>query len=208
MAKGGDMADGKSGAAGTAQRRSRDAEATRQALLAAACMHFAHRGFDGTSVRDVARDAGVDQALVYRYFGSKAALYDEVLRSYAAKFDAFVSTDDGDFPARMVSHLLDAPAGMRIDPLLAVLRGPVPAGGGSALSVPGLVRDFVDRLAETAPGAPAEARLRASLVAALTVGIPIMREVIGDESLAGATAEQVTPLYAEIVRALLHAPRD
>ncbi|WP_426595618.1 TetR family transcriptional regulator [Cellulomonas sp. McL0617] len=51
----------------------------RVAILAAARSQFASRGFERTTVRAVAGDAGVDVALIYHYFESKAGLLDAVL---------------------------------------------------------------------------------------------------------------------------------
>lgn len=59
--------------------RKRDATATKAALLDAAAELFADRGFDRTTVRDIAHRAGVNQALLFRYFGSKDALFEHVM---------------------------------------------------------------------------------------------------------------------------------
>src|SRR4051812_16013903 len=48
---------------------------TRAAILDAARAAFAERGYDAVSVRAVARDAGVDPALVHRFYGSKERLF-------------------------------------------------------------------------------------------------------------------------------------
>jgi len=61
--------------------RRRDAEATRKAILAAAKNHFVRAGYEGAYLRDIAIEAGVDAALVNRYFGSKEGLFAEVLKS-------------------------------------------------------------------------------------------------------------------------------
>lgn len=45
-------------------------------ILAAARVAFAENGWGGTTIRAVARDADVDPALVYHYFGSKEKLLD------------------------------------------------------------------------------------------------------------------------------------
>jgi AcrR family transcriptional regulator len=55
--------------------RQRDAERTRTAILNAAQTLFSTRGFAHTGVREVAELAGVNSALVGRYFGSKEGLY-------------------------------------------------------------------------------------------------------------------------------------
>ena len=55
--------------------------ATRAAILEAAKKLFAAKGFDAATVRDICTEAGVNIALVSRYFGSKSGLYAEVCRS-------------------------------------------------------------------------------------------------------------------------------
>lgn len=59
--------------------RRRDAAATRRRLLEAARDLFAERGYEGTTVRSIAERAGANQALLFRYFGSKQGLLTEVL---------------------------------------------------------------------------------------------------------------------------------
>lgn len=49
---------------------------TREAILAAARRLFAEEGYDKTTVRAIARAAGVDPSMVIRYYGSKADLYE------------------------------------------------------------------------------------------------------------------------------------
>ena len=53
---------------------------SRQRLLTAAATEFAARGFAGASVDRIARAARVNKAMIYYHFGSKAALYREILR--------------------------------------------------------------------------------------------------------------------------------
>ncbi len=55
--------------------RSRDAAASKESLLQAAQGLFGQRGFERTTIREIGERAGVDAALIARYFGSKADLY-------------------------------------------------------------------------------------------------------------------------------------
>jgi len=55
--------------------RLRDAAASKDALLQAAQALFGQQGFEGTTIREIGEEAGVDAALIARYFGSKAHLY-------------------------------------------------------------------------------------------------------------------------------------
>jgi len=70
------MSDATTGhSAGPRAGRSRDAAASKDALLQAARALFGQRGFEGTTIREIGERAGVDAALIARYFGSKADLY-------------------------------------------------------------------------------------------------------------------------------------
>ena len=58
------------------ERRERcDGRKTREAILAAAAVEFAEKGFALGSMRAICADAGVNSALANRYFGSKEGLY-------------------------------------------------------------------------------------------------------------------------------------
>lgn len=63
------------------EARPRNAHATRNDILAAALKLFLRDGYDNAGVRAIAADAGIDPALICRYFGSKKQLFAEVLES-------------------------------------------------------------------------------------------------------------------------------
>lgn len=65
------------------------ARETQQEILRAAKACFAERGFRGTSMREVARRAGVTQPLIHHYFGSKDELSRAVLRVALEEYDQF-----------------------------------------------------------------------------------------------------------------------
>ncbi len=65
---------------------SRATSAQRQAILAAAIPLFAERGHRGATIRLVGRRAGVNSALIYYYFDSKAGLFAEALRHVLGGF--------------------------------------------------------------------------------------------------------------------------
>ncbi|AXQ29639.1 DUF1956 domain-containing protein [Solimonas sp. K1W22B-7] len=60
-------------------------DTTRQALLDAAAPVFAEQGFQLARVRDIATRAGANLAAINYHFGSKEALYVEVLRDQASR---------------------------------------------------------------------------------------------------------------------------
>lgn len=60
-------------------RRTRDAKATRQAILAAATAEFARKGLGGARVDEIAARARANKRMIYHYFGSKEKLFTTVL---------------------------------------------------------------------------------------------------------------------------------
>lgn len=61
---------------------------TREALIDAAIQAFSRSGFDGVSVRDVERQAGVNRGLVAYHFGSKEDLWKQAIDSLMSDFHA------------------------------------------------------------------------------------------------------------------------
>ena len=55
------------------------AEERRQAIADAVRGVFADKGFDGTTTRELAKAAGVSEALLYKHFPSKESLYAAML---------------------------------------------------------------------------------------------------------------------------------
>ncbi|WNG34388.1 TetR/AcrR family transcriptional regulator [Archangium minus] len=87
--------------------RQRDAERTRAAILTAARTLFSTRGFVQTGVREVAELAGVNSALVGRYFGSKLGLYRATLE--VLDITPALEGDRRRFGKDMVAAFFDSP---------------------------------------------------------------------------------------------------
>jgi AcrR family transcriptional regulator len=87
--------------------RQRDAERTRAAILTAARTLFSTRGFANTGVREVADLAGVNSALVGRYFGSKLGLFRATLE--LIDITPLLQGDRRRFGLDMVAVFFDVP---------------------------------------------------------------------------------------------------
>ncbi len=84
----------------------RDLNATKEAILQAAESLFAERGFEGTSMQDIATAAGVSRGMPGYAFGSKRQLYEAVLeRAFAGPRalvnDLATAMEDGDAEAAL-----------------------------------------------------------------------------------------------------------
>ena len=139
------------GPASAPRRRVRNAGATRASLLAAAQDLFGRKGYERTTTREIGEAAGVDPALIARYFGSKADLY---LAAVA------VERLDGDEQGDGVAD--DAPFTDLAQVVGVVLRRTATRGPGPMLQA--LVRD------DTSPeiGEAARARLVRRMVEPVT----------------------------------------
>jgi TetR/AcrR family transcriptional regulator len=72
-------------------RRRPVSAAAREAILRAAEDEFAERGFGGARAQSIATRAGVNKALPFYHFGSKAELYDEVVRRALGRLGEFMA---------------------------------------------------------------------------------------------------------------------
>ena len=103
----------------TGQRSHAGVEETRSKILAAARELFERNGTRGTTTREVAELAGVNEATLFRHFGSKRALLD-AMREQACGVEEFRSVLSGlagtDFTADLRTiayHIVDHMMGKR-----------------------------------------------------------------------------------------------
>ena len=64
-------------------RVTKEPEVRRQEILDTALKLFGEKGYEKTSIADIAKAIGVAQGLCYRYFPSKEALFDSAVEQYA-----------------------------------------------------------------------------------------------------------------------------
>jgi AcrR family transcriptional regulator len=181
---------------------------TREAILGAARSQFAERGFDRTSLRSIAQEAGVDPTLVSHFYGSKQKLFATVVE---LPFD----------PAVVIPHLIAGDqdgVGLRLARFLVAvlesdagrqrLTGMVRAAA-SEPEASRLVREFISRevLARIAESLDVDAApLRASLVGSQIVGMVMARYIVKVEPLASRDADEVAELVAPVFQHYLTEP--
>jgi AcrR family transcriptional regulator len=135
---------------------------TRQRLLRAAADVFARRGYDGTRVADIAKEAGLSNSALYAYFGSKAELLLGALRTHgrrpmAEMLEANPETPIVDLFLRTGAGLTERPQTDRylvIEALVAARHDPEVATS---------MNDYVRERAEWMTGLVAQAQLRGEI---------------------------------------------
>ncbi|MEV4472208.1 TetR family transcriptional regulator [Nonomuraea salmonea] len=192
---------------GTEVVRRRDAARTRQRLLDAALKRFAHDGYAATTVRDITDDAGVNVALVNRYFQSKEGLFEACLE--AASEELRRIADHAPIPDA-IRHVITATGEGRLTDVLLLLLRTSGDERTERMRV-GLLRSTSEDLAAAAgwrPDAPEgeQLMLRAQLVLALSVGVATLRVSTGLRPLATASDEDLAGPLRKAVDALLPRP--
>jgi AcrR family transcriptional regulator len=178
---------------------------TRGQILDVARREFAEKGYDGTSVRGIARTAAVDPALVHHFFGSKEEVF---VAAMAFPMDPGTVIPDvlagdpaqlGERFARTFLSLWSDPAFR--EPMLALLRSATTSERGAAM-----LREFVGaamlgRMVSALDGP--DVALRVSTAAAHLVGIALLRYVIQVPPLVAATDDEIVALVAPTLQRYL-----
>jgi AcrR family transcriptional regulator len=178
---------------------------TRGAILAAARAAFAARGYDAVSVRSVAREAGVDPALVHRFFGSKEQLFVAAMELPVAP-GALVAVvlaggldGVGERLVRTLLTLWDTPGSFA--PFLALVRGAVDNEAAATMLREFVTREVLGRIAAVA--APDRPELRASIAGSQVVGLAMARYIVRVPPLAGADREEIVAVVGPTIQRYL-----
>jgi AcrR family transcriptional regulator len=183
------------------RRRKGEGDA-RAAILKAATAEFLANGYDGTSLRAIARRAEVDPALVHHYFDDKAALFVESLEAPVRPQDivrrALAAPRDriGETVVRAVLEALDTPATR--DRMRQLVRTALGHDFAARMLRQFVVREVLGRIAG-AIDAP-DAQFRATLAASQIVGLMVVRAGLQAEPLASAPIEEVVARIGPVVQ--------
>ncbi|HEX2560563.1 TetR family transcriptional regulator [Phenylobacterium sp.] len=152
--------------------RARNAMVTRQAILDCARVRLREEGYDAASLREIAACAGVDAALVSRYFGSKEELLLEVLQTGGPPMELFSGPREG-FGERVADLLVCAPPDdSKLDCLIIILRSLSSQAAAEAIRNSSR-SNFYAPLVEWLGGP--EAKIKATMIAAIMKGVTLTR---------------------------------
>jgi AcrR family transcriptional regulator len=177
-------------------RRRYDARASRSALLDAADALFDERGYDATTVRDIGERAGVDAALIARYFGSKEGLYLATLEQEPRE----------PLPSDLVQaieHMLSRSEQRGLGPIPLAMVSPTLSDELRAQ-----VRQIIGRrvvepfAAELAARDVPDVELRAEILVALSIGVSLTRASATLPALAEAPLDKLLAVLQTVIDAL------
>ncbi|GAA2787836.1 TetR/AcrR family transcriptional regulator [Kribbella solani] len=185
-----------------AERRQR----TEAAILTAARRQFGELGYERTSIRGVAGEAGIDPALVMQLFGSKERLFSAAAAS-GAELGALTNATAGDLARAAAAHLFaEFEDPERRGEAATLLRSCLthPAAGE-------VLRDQVMAPAQAAVAATIggdDSELRAAVLNACTLGVTITRYLLQDPVLAAADRQDVEEILRPALQAVIDGTAD
>ncbi|WP_327688635.1 TetR family transcriptional regulator [Streptomyces tubercidicus] len=215
MSAGRDEASSGPGTPAPARRRGRPARAAaeegpgaRERILAAARTEFAARGYDKTSVRGIAKAAGVDAALVHHYFGTKEQVFAAAIElTFAPALtmpDALAGggEDVGERMARFMFGVWENPVSRQ--PLLAIMRSALTNETAAAVLRGLIERRMLQRVAGELDVPDPEFRVQ--MAAGHLIGIAMLRYVIKMDPVASADPEEIIAMVAPALQRYLTQP--
>ena len=171
---------------------------TREAILSASRAQFAEHGYEGATIRSIARAAGVDAALVHHYYGSKERLFAAAMQLPLVPSEvitaALTQRDPGEsLGTHMVRTALSVWESAEVrDAFLTMLRSALTSEQAAATLREFITEAILRPLASAADGGVAERTpFRASLVATQMLGLALGRYLLRFEPVAGATADEL-----------------
>lgn len=180
------------------RRNSRDAEATRQAILLAARALFSQDSYERVTVRKIAARAGIDAALVIRYFGSKEELFLAALTSVGVCPSSVFEGELSSLGEKLLhSQVPQWDKQDPNDPMLIIMRSIANSEAVSSLRKL-LHDDIVQPMADKITGP--QQQLRAELVLAQLLGLAVVRNLIRSEALSALSVDQLVDMTKPVMQ--------
>lgn len=178
-------------------------EPTRRTILEVARHAFATRGYEQTTIRAVAAEAGIDPSMVMRYFGSKAGLFAaaSTIHLQAPDLSHVPQAERGEF---MVRHFVERWEGSPGDEsLVFLLRTAVTDDGVADQLQAQFEKLIVGPIAQLGIDQPER---RASLIGTQLLGLTLCRYVLRLKPIASAAADDVINDISPTVQLHLETP--
>jgi AcrR family transcriptional regulator len=181
---------------------------SRQKILEVARLAFPANGYAGTSLRGIARDAGVDPSLIVQFFGSKAGLFGAVVEwpfdasQIGAQIRAIPPEQVGEYAARVfIGHWdRDEHRNPIISLIHAALADPTAAAMLSEFITVNLTVPMVERVGGDRP------RFRAALLASQLIGFGLSRYALAFDALTSAPNEDLVVALGATLQHTCTAP--
>jgi AcrR family transcriptional regulator len=180
--------------------RPRNAASTRAEILSVARARFGAEGYERTTVRSVAADAGIDPALVIRYFGSKEGLF-----AAAAEFTLDLPDLTAARPDALAEILLPRFFAVweQDGAFLPLLRAAATSPAAAAAMREVFAAQVAPALATATPDRPIE---RTALLGSFVIGLATSRYILQTPGIADMSHRELTRWATPLIQAILTGP--
>lgn len=176
---------------------------TRGEIITAARKIFSEKGFDKATIRGIAREAGVDPALVHHYFDTKEGIFVAALRLPVDPSKVIPLVLEGpreEVGERLVRFILTMTADPEArEPIMAVLRSAMTNERVVAMIREFLTMAVLNRVAEGVGVPP----IRMEVAFSQMFGVILMRYVLRLEPLASVEVEELVEILAPTIQRYL-----
>ncbi|GAA4588978.1 TetR family transcriptional regulator [Planotetraspora phitsanulokensis] len=178
---------------------------TREAILDAAVEAFTEGGYAATTIRAVARTAGVDPALVMHFFGNKDGLFDAAIRASGLPLRELGEVMEGDIEGvgeRLVRRYLSLWESPEHGPKLRAVVGSAASSPAAAVMLKEFITSEVLQPLAKQLGVD-RAETRGILAGSHLIGIAFTRYVLNIGPVASLDSEQLVACVAPAVQRYL-----
>ncbi|MCW2880768.1 MAG: putative transcriptional regulator, TetR family [Sphaerisporangium sp.] len=173
---------------------------TRGDIITAARKIFSEKGFDKATIRGIAREAGVDPALVHHYFDTKEGIFVAALRLPVDPGKAIPAIIEGprdEVGERLVRFVLTMTADPQArEPIIALMRSAMTNEQIVTMIREFLTRAVLDRVVEGLGIPP----IRMEIAFAQMFGVILVRYVLRLEPLASVEVEELVDILAPTIQ--------
>lgn len=184
-------------------------EQTKDRILHVARQQFAKLPYEQVTTRSIAAEAGIDAAMIHRYFGSKDGLFAAIVENgiraenLSEQMAQIPLEHLGEAIVRYGIQLWSSP---QAKPLMALLRRSLTENPRAIYRI--LFPRFEEIIAQKSMFSSEEIQLRAGLCFSQMLGFILARHLIEVESIAALNTERAVQMIAPVLQNYLSGPLD
>ncbi|HET9255902.1 MAG TPA: TetR family transcriptional regulator [Pseudonocardiaceae bacterium] len=181
--------------------------AAREAILAAARRRFTEEGYERTTIRTVAADAGLDPSMVMRYYGSKDGLFSAAI-DVDLHLPDLTGVPPSELGATIARHFVVVwESDWGRENLLILLRSAASAHAGAAERVRSVFTSQIVPMVRAATGDAPDAEARAGQLSTYLLGTVLCRYIVRLPPVVAMDADTLAATMAPVLRRILTGSR-
>jgi AcrR family transcriptional regulator len=183
-------------------------ERTRTAILDAARRLLAERGYEATTIRAVAAEAGIDPSMVMRYYGSKEGLFAAAVEIDLRLGEATIDCPPEQLGERLARHVIARWEGPLADELITLLLRSASTHPVAAAHMRTIFEDQVVRVVRDALGEAPDTPRRVGMISTQVLGMALCRYILRLPPVVEMDADTLAATMAPVLQHYLTGDLD